>query len=1061
MTVMSLAKRLFGICVVLVSSSFLVAQSTGRISGTVVDPSGSVITNASVTCISGDTGLTRKVETNQDGLFVFPDLPIGTYTIAAQAQGFETERRENVSLLTGQSLDLRFSLSIGSSAQTVDVTAGAPLVETDASSVQTSVNQKQMQDLPLNGRNALQLTTLTPGTVLTNVGTESGQQDNTGLSVNGLRATQNNFQLDGTNYTNRFFDSVPTMPDPDALQEFTIQSSNYSAEYGGAGALIQLSTRSGSNEIHGTAFEFFRNTELDARNFFNITRPPFKLNQFGGTAGGPIKKNKTFFFFSAQDTEQRSAPSPISITTPSAAEKSGNFSSISTKIINPATGQQFPGNIIPTSMFNPISVAVANALLPVPNSGTQYISAANQNLDDTQYLVKIDHAFSDKDHFSVRYFYDENNFQRPFNAPTGFYAENLFRNQTLTLNETHVFSPTLTAIFYASADRFARTQIPVDPGLQSLQGLGQDVPLGTSVPVFPGIRLNISGFVDVFSGGALKQDPTTFEYRAQAVKVWGAHTFNFGAAFERTRVDANDYSYTPGDNTFNGQFTGSALADFYLGYESQFFQDNGRTFYLREDRPSLYVQDDWKVNRQFTLNLGLRWDPWLPPVDLHDSLTAFVPGVQSTVAPNAPRGLLYPGDSGIPSSIFKQDWKDFAPRVGIAWNIGGNQKTVLRAAYGIFYSFPEGLLYQRTDATQPIDLYLSIPAPQSFTNPYLGYAGGDPFPRGHILPSGFSTYQFLEPVSGGMLDPSSKVGYTQNWNLTVEHQFPGNTALSVAYVGNHAVDIMGSRQFNPAIFLPSATVANENSRRLYPGLGAVELASSYVYDEFESLQVNATKRFSKDLTLLSNLTWGKTIDDTSSATEGNTGPPNPFNFSSARGPADFDQEFRFNLSLAYATPHVNVTGFRNVLLNNWQVNAITSLYSGLPFTVISGTDRSLSGIGNDYADQIGNPAHPAGVSQIQEYFNTAAFTQAVIGTFGDIGRNSLRGPGFFDVDASIFKNFLFTERYRLQFRAEAFNIENRPNFNNPNATVSTSVTFGRITAANNPRVLQFALKMFF
>jgi hypothetical protein len=1039
----------------------MLAQSTGRISGSVVDPSGSVVVKAAVTCTNSQTGLVRSTQTNQDGIFVFPDLPIGTYTVAATAQGFQTMRHENISLLTGQSLDLKFSLSIGAASQTVQVTSGAPLIETDSSSVQASVNQKQMQDLPLNGRNALQLTTLTPGTVLTNVGTESGQQDNTGLSVNGLRATQNNFQLDGTKYTNRFFDSVPTMPDPDALEEFTVQSSNYSAEYGGAGALIQLSTRSGSNQIHGTAFEFLRNTKLDARNFFNITRPPFKLNQFGGTAGGPIKKNKTFFFFSAQDTEQRSAPSPISITTPTAAERTGNFSSISTKIINPTTNAQFPGNIIPTSMFNPISVAVANALLPVPNSGTQYISTANQNLDDTQYLVKIDHAFTDKDHFSARYFYDENNFQRPFNAPTGFYAENLFRNQTLTLNETHVFTPTLTAIFFASADRFARTQIPVDPGLQTSQSFGQSVPLGTSVPVFPGIRLNISGFVNIFSGGALRQDPTTFEYRAQAVKVLGAHSINFGAAFERTRIDANDYSYTPGDNTFNGQVTGSALADFYLGYESQFFQDNGRTFYLREDRPSLYVQDDWKVNRQFTLNLGLRWDPWLPPIDRNNSLTGFAPGIESTVAVNAPRGLLYPGDPRVQSSVFKQNWKDFAPRAGFAWNVGGGQKTVIRAAYGIFYSFPEGLLYQRTDATQPTDLYLSIPAPQSFTNPYLGYSGGDPFPRGHIPPSGFSAYQFLEPVSGGMLDPASRVGYTQNWNFTIERQLAGNSALSIAYVGNHAVDIMGSRQFNPAIFGPGASVANENSRRLYPGLGAVELASSYVYEEFESLQVNATKRFNQGLTLLSNFTWGKTIDDTSSATEGNAGPPNPFNFNSARGPADFDQEFRFNLSMVYALPHLNVTGFKNVALNNWQVNTITSLYSGLPFTVVSGTDRSLSGIGNDYSDQIGSAARPSGVSPVKEYFNTAAFTPATIGTFGDLGRNSLRGPGLFNVDASIFKDFLLRERYHLEFRAEAFNIENRSNFNNPNATVSSSVTFGRITAAGNPRVLQFALKLFF
>ena len=862
----------------------------------------------------------------------------------SRSHGLATEKRTGVSLPTGQDVEFGISLTVGNTAQAVEVTEGAPLIQTESTSIQTSVNQRQMQDLPLNGRNPLQLTTLTPGTVLTNVGTESGQQDNTGLSVNGLRATQNTFLLDGTVYTNRFVDSVPTMPNPDALQEFTIQSSNYSAEYGGAGALVQLSTRSGSNEIHGTAFEFLRNTELDARNFFNITKPPFKLNQFGGTVGGPIKKNRTFVFFAAQDTQRRSAPSPVSVTTPSAVERQGNFSALPGTIVNPTNGQLFPGKIIPVSMFNPISVGIANALLPLPNSGTQYISMANQNLDDTQYLAKVDQVFSDKDHLSVRYFYDEDNFQRPFttppsNAPNGFFAENLFRNQSITLNETHVFDPSLTATFYASAERFARTQIPQDPGSRTLQSFGQQVPLGTAVPIFPGIRANISGFVDVFSGGALRQDPTTFDYRAQAVKVWGVHTLNFGAAFERTRIDANDYSYTPGDNTFNGQVTGSALTDFYLGYESQFFQDNGRTFYLRENRPSLYLQDDWKVSRQLTLNLGLRWEPWLPPIDLNNSLTGFVPGVQSTIAPNAPRGLLYPGDAGIPQSVFKDNWKDFAPRLGFAWNAGGDQKTVARGAYGIFYSFPEGLLYQRTDATQPTDLYVSIPAPQSFTDPYLGYPGGTPFPRGHIAPSGFSSYRFLTPVSGGMLDPASRVGYTQNWNFTIERQLSNDTALSVAYVGNHALNIMGSRQFNPAIFGPGATVANENSRRLYPGLGAVELASSYVYEEFNSLQINLTKRSTKGLTLLANFTYGKTIDDTSSATEGNTGPPNPFNFASARGPADFDQQYRFVASAVYSSPHFSVNGFRSVLLNDWQVNTIASLYSGLPFTVLSGTDR--------------------------------------------------------------------------------------------------------------------------
>ena len=587
------------LALVLLGGSLAMAQSTGRIGGSVVDASGGVVAQAAVVVTNTQTGLTRTLATNQDGVFVFPDLPIGTYTLELAKAGFQKERKENINLLTGQSLDIRLTLSVATASQSVDVTDSAALIQSASSSVQTSINTTEMKDLPLNGRNPLQLTALTPGTAITDVGTESGQQDNRGLTVNGLRATQNNFQLDGSPYTNRFFDSVPVMPNPDALEEFTIQSSAYSSEYGGAGALVQLSTRSGSNAVHGTAFEFLRNTDLNARNFFQLSRPPFKLNQYGGTLGGPIRKNKTFFFFSGQDEQQRSAPNPISLTVPTQAERNGNFAALGKTIIDPTIPggtTAFSGAQIPTSRFDPLSVKLSNLYLPFPNSGTQYISVANKNIDDTQYVGKVDHLISNNNHLSVRYYFNEDNFQRPFNAPNGFYAENLFRNQSLTLNDTHTFSPTLTASFVASAGRYARTQIPDAPGLQSLQALGQQVPLGTGVPIFPGIRANISGFVDIFSGGALRQDSTTFDYRGAFVKVLGSHVISFGGEFERTRIDANDYSYTPGDNTFNGQVTGSALTDFYLGYESNFFQDNGRTFYLREDRPSLYLQDDWKVN---------------------------------------------------------------------------------------------------------------------------------------------------------------------------------------------------------------------------------------------------------------------------------------------------------------------------------------------------------------------------------------------------------------------------------------------------------------------------------
>jgi hypothetical protein len=1058
-----LLETLSAILLALAMAGSLFGQATGRIGGTIVDSSGGLIPGVTVLCKNTGTGLTRTVETNQAGIFEFPDLPIGNYQLEATKSGFQKQVTDNIPLVTGQVVDMHIALKVGDVNQTVSVTGEAPLIESASSTVQTTVTQAFMQDLPLNGRNPLQLTTLTPGTVITDVGTESGQQDNRGITVNGLRATQNNFELDGTIYTNRFFDSVPTMPSPDALQEFTIQSSNYSAEHGGAGALVQLSTRSGTNGLHGTAFEFLRNTDLNARNFFSLKRPPFKLNQFGGTVGGPIIKNRTFFFFSAQDLDQRSAPSTVSLTVPSAQDRTGNFSDLlpGKVITDPANnGAPFPNNTIPGNRIDQVALKVENAYLPLPNSGNQYVTFQNKNVDDTQYLVKIDHNFSDKNHFSGRYFYDEYNFQRPFTAPLGFYSLDLFRNQSVTLNDTHSFSPTLTATFFASVGRFARTQIPQAPGLQTLQDFGQNVPLGTGVSIFPGIRVHLTSFFDLFSGGALKQDPTSYVYKASAIKSANTHTLNFGVEFERTGVNANDYSYVPGDNTFNGQRTGFTISDFLLGLESQFYQDNGRTFYLRENRFSSYFNDDWRVNRNLTLNLGLRWEPWLPPIDRNNTLVGFVPGMQSTIAPGAPHGLVFPGDKGIQESVFKHDWKDFAPRVGFAYDLSGNAKTVIRGAYGIFYSFPEGLLYQRTDAMQPTDLYYSIPNPASFTSPYTGVAGGDPFPRAHIAPSQFQSYAFVLPVSGGVLDPASRVGYTQNWNLTVERQVRNDLAISVGYVGNHGLNIMGSRQFNPAILAPGAMVGNENARRLNSGLGAVELATSYVYDEFNSLQIGVAKRMSRGLTVLSNFVWSKTIDNTSSAAEGNSGPPNPFNFRSARGPADFDQAARFNLSAVYNLPQFTVHGVAGVLANNWSLNVIATAQSGLPFTVVSGTDRSLSGIGNDYADLVGNPARPSGANPIFQYFNPAAFAPAASGTFGSAGRNILRGPGYFDVDMSIFKEFLFTERWKLQFRAEAFNLENRANFQNPTASVS-SATFGRITAAYDPRVLQFAMKLFF
>ena len=1103
------------------------AQSTGSITGTVSDPSGAAVPGATVTLTNTGTAQTRAVQTNESGIFSFPDLPIGTYTMDIAKAGFATQKRSATELLTGQTMGIDVTLKVGSQVESVEVSSETQQVQTTTSEVAVTVDQQQMVDLPLNQRNALQLTSLTPGAVLTTVGTESGQQDQTGLVVNGLRATENNFQLDNSVYENRFFDSVPILPSPDALKEFTIEAANFSAQYAGAGGLVQLSSKSGTNNLHGNAFEFIRNTSLNARNWFNrppSVKPPFKLNQFGGTVGGPVViphiyngRDKTFFFFSAEDLQRRSSPVTATIFVPTAAEMSGNFSafypsggtcpaassatiklstSVCKQIKNPVTGAAYANNMI-TDPVNALSLAVAKTYT-IPLTGVDpisggYVTLENQNIDSTQYLINMDHQVTSRNHLSGRYFYNQDNFQRPFAAPLGFFALNLFRNQNLTIADSQTFSNTLTAIFHLTFGRYARTQIPEAPGLKSLQDLGSKVALGTQVPIFPGIRSNIaSGFVNIFSGGALQQIPTAFEYRAEAVKILGPHQLSFGFTFEHDQINATDYSYTPGDNTFDGSRSGLSISDFYFGLDSQFFQDNGRRFYLRESRPALYLQDDYKVNKSLTVNAGLRWDPWLPPVDRNGTLVGFQAGFQSAIAPGAPSGLQFVGDKGVSASIYHQNWKDFGPRLGFAYNVGGKGSTVVRGAYGLFYGFPEGLLYQRTDAMQPVDLYLNISAPGGanpggpWDNTYANYPGGDPFPRAHVSPSQFATYNFLLPVSGGVLNPASKVGYTQAYNLTIDQKLPAGFSGTIAYVGNHAEHVMSSRQFNPAVCAAGApcsnlnnstcatcTTGNENARRLFPGLGAVELADAYEFAKFNSLQATLTRRVSHGFKVLANFVYSKDMDNASGGSEGSAGPNNPFNLNDAAyGPADFNQKFRTNVSVNYLEAEVHAgNGFVHELVNGYEANMIWQGQSGLPFTVTSGTDRSLSGVGNDFADPIAgvSPARPTGADFHKQWFNTAAFQPAALGTFGSVRRNSLTGPGYEEVDASLFKNFFSQERIHGQFRAECFNLFNHPNFANPTGAVNSG-TFGQLTATPSssgtgtqgfPRVFQFGAKIIF
>jgi hypothetical protein len=1054
--------------------TFCLCQSTALLTGTVTDPSGGAISGAQVVCRNTQTGMLSSANTNAEGLFRFPDLPVGAYEVDVTKEGFERLMRRGIVLLTGQTLDLNLKLSIGLVSQSVEVTSPIPVLQTASSEVQTSVDSRQMEELPLNGRNTFDLAVLTPGSVNTDAGTVPGQADNTGLAANGLSTINNNWALDGASYKNRSYGSAPSLPNPDALQEFTVQSSNYSADSRGGGASIKMTTRSGTNQFHGTVFEFLRNDVMDARNLFAVAPQDYKHNQYGATAGGPIRRNKLFFFGSFQGTNKRGNPSPVTATVPNGPSRSGDFSKGTPIIVDPTTNQPFAGNIIPQSRLDPIALKLL-PYIPLPNSGANILVFSPTGiLDDYQYLTKLDYMLSNRDHMMGRYFRDHNTHADSGTLPA-FNGSNSWLNQTVAVSETHTFSPTwvMTASYnYLWIDR---RDVGVAPF--SMQDLGVQVPFA-SKPVGNIVNVAINGYVSLTSSPGSIMQPTTSEAQVDFSHAVGRHLIRFGSGFEHTV----DYTHNLNQN-FAGKWgfptsrtsstsikgSGDGFASFMLGLPGTFAQasdDQARFIMTTFDS---WIQDDWKVSSRFTVNLGLRWEPALEPRDAAGVTAGFDPGVQSTIAPLAPRSVVFTGDPGIPRSVVPNYWAVFSPRIGFAWNLGGNSKTVVRAAYGMFRRGTDFDGFLRIDNPPFRSTSISISNPVSTLTPYAGYS--IPFP--YTPPASLAKYQFPANSAMRMLDVNAHPGYTQTWNFTIERQLPGTSAITISYVGNHSLGDMTRYEVNPALFGPGATVANENSRRLYPGLGQLTVISSVNYGHYHSLQAQFTKRAAHGLNLMASYTWSKSMDIDSSGKFGTAladGPRNPFNLSMDYAPSDYDATHQLKIAALYDLPKLRSgpAALRGIV-NGWQVNAMVVGHTGFPFICRSGVDNSMTGIGNDNCDQISaSSARPAGADPFKQWFNTRAFTTNAIGTFGDAGRNDLRRPGMINTNASLFRHFAITERLQAEVRGEAFNVLNHPNlslFYSAGSYVAlenvTSPTFGQITYAQDPRLMQVALKLRF
>jgi hypothetical protein len=1060
----------------------LAAQSTATLTGAVKDPSGAMVPGATVVCVNTQTSLTLRTATNEDGLFRLPEVPVGFYSLTVSHAGFSKLVRGPIELVTGQTADMSLTLQVGEASQAIEVAAEVPLVQTTTSDVQTTVSSRQMSELPLNGRNAFQLAELVPGAVTTFASTVTGQQDNTGLSVNGSRPYDNNWQLDGGTYVNVNYGSAPTLPNPDTLQEFTAITSNFSAANRGSGAVIKVTTRSGGNQVHGSLFEFLRNTSLDARNFFSVNAEVYKQNQYGGTVGGPIRKNKTFYFGSYQGTKKRGSPSPLLNTVPSAAQHQGDFSLTGHPIVDPVSGEPFPANIIPQSRMDPVATKLLT-YLALPNSGPNTLvmpPAANKG--DDQFVVKIDQVFSEKDHLSGRYFWDQNTFQRDLTSFPGFYGADRFRNQTVLVTETHTFSPSWVMDNSFNYLQTFRTEQPTAPVYTKDLGLDANIPAAQADVPYPQINIQFTGYTRVYSSRSVVFNPASFEFSSSVSHPAGSHFLQFGGNVRHNHQTSINVADPFGAWVFGAQQTssatikssGDAVASFLLGVPQTFNQSaNPPTQLFVATLFAGWVQDDWKVSRRVTLNLGLRYDPWLPPRDAAGVIPAFVPGAHSTLAPLAPAGLLFSGDPGIPAAVLHSYWKRFSPRFGFAWDVAGDGKTVVRGGYGIYQTTSEMYEFLRniTGSAPTRGSSVGITAPRSTENPYAGVAGGSPFPFTPPTGTQLADYKFPANLALQAIDPSADPKYSENWNLAVERRLRADTAVSVAYIGNHFLGTLSTVNANPAVYAAGATVANEVQRRLYPAFSSITWGTAYNHGSYNGLQVQLTKRPVRGLALLVNYSFAKALDINS------TGiffpgpaqlPRDPFNYNLNKGPADYDVRHSTKGSVLYELPKLGSgSAWVKAFVNGWQVNTILAEYTGLGIGCRSGSDNSFTGLNTDFCDQVlPSIARTAGSDSLKQWFNTKAFASNAFGTYGNTGRNIIRRPGTFNLDISLFRKIPLGERFLGELRVETFNVLNHPNFDLIAATGATTVaytspTFGQITYASDPRLVQIALKLKF
>jgi hypothetical protein len=1087
--------------------------AVASVSGTVTDPSGSAIAGAVVSVRETDKQIVRSTVTDVQGNYALPELPVGPYRLEVRASGFRIHVESGLVLQVDNNVEINVRMEVGTVNETVEVQANTNLVETKENSISSVVDQTRINELPLDGRQATQLI-LTLGAASYGDAGDTGSKtfwSSTRISVAGGQGNGTAYLLDGGDNTDAMSNVNMPFPFPDALQEFSVDTSAVSSRFGThPGATVNAVTKSGSNAFHGDLFEYIRNGDLDARNFFAPVHDSLKRNQFGGTAGGKIITDKLFFFGGYEGTRNRSNPPQSIAYIPTAASLTGDFSTLASAgcqssgkaltLKDPATGVPYPGNIIPQADLNPVALAIASKYLPVSSATdcgkvTYGIPVTG---DEDQLVGRVDWIQSAKQTAYARYLFDDYSNPPTFNGVnllTTTAPGNLERAQSATVGDTYTFSPTVLNSFHLTFNRVRDNRGPTDTPISPTM-LGSD--MYSAVPNF--LLLTINGEFSTFCGTCAPGhfDVTSYQVADDVDVVRGRH--QIAAGFNLIRVQNNTISGFDenGTFTFNGSFTGSPLADFMIGTMSDFQQTNPTPDDLRQWVMSFYAQDSFKVSPRFTFNYGLRWEPTFPDPDKYgrgDSFNeaAFFAGQVSTVHPTAPPGLFFKGDPGIPSAMWNGHLANFAPRVGLVWSPHADGRDTLRAGGAILYDSTETWFNERETTNPPFGNDIDVGSTGTLSNPWAGYAGGNPFPQqpGHLFFPTEGTYVNM-PIN-------PKPTYVAQWNVTYQRQLKGGWLASASYLGNETTHIWITHEIDPAQYMGTgactiagisyttcSTTSNTNERRLLyvanPALGkyyaSIDTMDDGAVAHYEAMLLSIQHRLAHNFTFNANYTDSYCLSDydfgAALATPANS---QPFDRHADWGPCIFDTRNNFNASLVGLSSWTSGSPWVRRLLSNWQLAPLFHVSSGQPLNVTTGHDDSLTDLNNDRPNQVLADAYPAAQScksaPCVQWINPSAFVANPTGTFGDVGRNALRGPGTVNVDVALSRIFGITERFRLEARAEAFNIINHANFVggiSPAGTVQSYATmntnlsssaFGQVQAAFDPRILQFALKLYF